>query len=110
MAQQKLEELSKVLSRLEAALDRIDKKLAGGAGGGGAVGGEDKPFVIEWDKLVDTHIKPFRELSNKIGGDVAKHVRSRFSSYSPLNPCQYRVLIDFAGGIDGQMFQGGAVH
>jgi hypothetical protein len=73
MAEAKLEEFSKVLSRLEGALDRIEKKLATG-GGGGSSGGPSKPWLQEWDNLIQARIVPYMDLSKKIGGDVAAQV------------------------------------
>ena len=63
MAEAKLEELSKVLARMEASLERIEKKLGGSSSGSSSSsGGSDKPFVIEFDKLVANTIQPYVEV------------------------------------------------
>ena len=62
MAEAKLEELSKVLARMEASLERIEKKLGSSSGSSSSSGGSDKPFVIEFDKLVANTIQPYVEV------------------------------------------------
>jgi hypothetical protein len=77
----KLEDLSKVLSRLEQSLDRIESKIASGpSSSGGSSSGSEKAFVGEWDKLVSSTITPYVEASKKLGGDVEKHVSNLFGT------------------------------
>ena len=71
----KLEELGKVLSRLEQSLDRIEGKIASGPSSSGGSSGAEKPFVAEWDRLVESTITPYLEVSKKLGGDIEQHVR-----------------------------------
>ena len=72
----KLEELGKVLSRLEQSLDRIEGKIASGpSSSSGGSSGAEKPFVAEWDRLVESTITPYLEVSKKLGGDIEQHVR-----------------------------------
>jgi len=61
-----IDELSKTLARMEAALDRIEAKLNSGPGEESS-----SVFVQEWDNLIASFFKPFLNNSEKIGGDVS---------------------------------------
>lgn len=77
----KLDELAKVLSRLETSLARIESKLGSGSvSGNDTPSGSEKPFVGEWDNLVIRTAQQYIEVSKKIGGDAEKHVRYTFST------------------------------
>jgi len=74
MADKQLEKLSSTLTRLETCLDRIEKKLGGASNAAPSTSsGAEKPFVGAFDQLVQTHIKPYIEISKKFGGDIEQH-------------------------------------
>eukprot|EP01099_Mayorella_cantabrigiensis_P007468 TRINITY_DN662_c0_g1_i2.p1 TRINITY_DN662_c0_g1~~TRINITY_DN662_c0_g1_i2.p1 ORF type:complete len:224 (-),score=71.85 TRINITY_DN662_c0_g1_i2:285-956(-) len=72
-----IQQLTALVTRLEASLDRIEKTLAsGGAGAPAASGGAgseaSSASVEEYKQLVATHIKPYVQHSNQLGDLVAQ--------------------------------------
>lgn len=71
------DDLVKRLERMEATLNRIESKLPGG--GGVAASGGGVAYVDAYDKLTNDFFKPFLDLSNKLGGDIAAQVKIEFT-------------------------------
>lgn len=69
-------ELAALVSRLETAVERLEKAGVGDKGGqGGASAGAEEectvPYVLAYDDLLSGPFKTFYDCSQKIGGDVA---------------------------------------
>uniref|UniRef100_A0A8C6TK19 Adenylyl cyclase-associated protein n=1 Tax=Neogobius melanostomus TaxID=47308 RepID=A0A8C6TK19_9GOBI len=81
-------ELSGLVTRLEAAVGRLESMSlsGGGRGGGGAAvgGGAVAPFVVAYDAIVGGAVAQYLSLSQKIGGDVQKHADMMKQGFSGL--------------------------
>lgn len=67
-------ELAALVSRLETAVERLEKAGIGDKGQGTAAGTQEEctvPFVLAYDDLLSGPFKTFFDTSQKIGGDVA---------------------------------------
>ncbi|XP_063840722.1 adenylyl cyclase-associated protein 1-like isoform X3 [Scylla paramamosain] len=67
-------ELAALVSRLETAVERLEKAGLGDKGQGSAAGTQEEctvPFVLAYDDLLSGPFKTFFDTSQKIGGDVA---------------------------------------
>ncbi|XP_045118768.1 adenylyl cyclase-associated protein 1-like isoform X6 [Portunus trituberculatus] len=67
-------ELAALVSRLETAVERLEKAGVGDKGQGSAAGTQEEctvPFVLAYDDLLSGPFKTFFDTSQKIGGDVA---------------------------------------
>eukprot|EP00761_Pharyngomonas_kirbyi_P012496 gb/GECH01012523.1/.p1 GENE.gb/GECH01012523.1/~~gb/GECH01012523.1/.p1 ORF type:complete len:216 (+),score=66.48 gb/GECH01012523.1/:1-648(+) len=62
-----VKKLSEQVSKLEKQVERLEKV---GGGGGGEQGGAAS--VTAFEEFLENYVKPFKELSDKIGGDVAE--------------------------------------
>ncbi|MEQ2164225.1 hypothetical protein GOODEAATRI_004408, partial [Goodea atripinnis] len=67
-------ELASLVQRLEVAVGRLEAVSGPGSSTGGSAGGAVAAFVEAYDEIINGPMAQYVNLSQKIGGDVQKHV------------------------------------